>query len=120
MGYTTEFEGKFEFSRELTGEERQRLERVGDEDWRKVPNSDAPGYYCQWISEDGLTLEWDGNEKFYEYIGWLEWLIKKFFEPRGIKLNGEVEWSGEEKGDVGKIIVEDNQVTVKEGRITYD
>lgn len=71
-----------------------------------------PGLWCQWVpNEDGTKLEWDGGEKFYEYVPWLKYLITNFLDPWGYKLNGEVSWSGEEQGDVGVIHVEDNVVT---------
>lgn len=72
-----------------------------------------PGLWCQWIITDESELEWDGGEKFYNYIEWLEYLIENFFEPLGYKLNGVISWEGEETGDVGEIIVEDNKVTIK-------
>jgi len=80
-----------------------------------------PGLWCQWkLNEDGTELEWDGSEKFYSYVEWLQYLITHFLEPWGIKLNGEVEWQGEESGDFGKIIATDNIITVKIGRKEYD
>ena len=70
-----------------------------------------PGLWCQWVlTEDGESLEWDGGEKFYSYIEWLEYMIKHFFEPKGHKLNGEIQWYGEDQGDVGTIYVKDNKV----------
>ncbi len=36
-----------------------------------------------------------------------------------VKLNGEVEWVGEDPDDRGKIVVKDNVVEVYEARITY-
>ena len=73
-----------------------------------------PGLWCQWvITEDGESLEWDGDEKFYNYIEWLEYMIKHFFEPKGHKLNGEIEWFGEDRDDVGTIYVKDNKVQTK-------
>lgn len=118
MGYTTEFEGQLKLSRVLDLKEYKEMEEISSKDWRDDPTK--PGYYCQWVvTEDGKYLEWDGNEKFYDYVEWLEWLIKNFFEPKGIILNGSLEWDGEEKGDVGKITVKDNVVTVKEGKIVY-
>lgn len=80
-----------------------------------------PGLWCQWTpNEDGTKLEWDGGEKFYEYIPWLRYLIDNFLGPWGYKLNGEVTWEGEERCDLGKIQVEDNEITVLEGKITYE
>lgn len=79
-----------------------------------------PGLWLQWVlNEEGTELEWDGNEKFYNYIEWLQYLIGHFFEPWGIKLNGEIEWTGEDSNDKGKIAVTDNVIEVYEAVFTY-
>lgn len=79
-----------------------------------------PGLWCQWtLNDDGTELMWDGGEKFYCYTEWLKYMIKHFFNPWGITLNGEIEWEGEERGDLGKIVVTDNEVEVLNGNITY-
>ena len=85
------------------------------------PPQGQPGLWCQWIpSDDGTEIMWDGGEKFYHYTEWLEYIIDNFLAPNGYALNGEVYWYGEESDDIGKIIVSDNQVDVKYGRVTYD
>jgi hypothetical protein len=87
----------------------------------KSNKAGQPGLWCQWsITNDGLYLEWDGGEKFYNYIEWLRYLIKHFFERWGVKLNGEIEWYGEDPSDIGIIIVNDNNVRTKSGRIVYE
>lgn len=78
-----------------------------------------PGLWCNWIINDENELEWNGAEKFYYYVEWLQYLITNFFQPWGVLLNGEIEWEGEEKSDLGKIIVINNIITVKKGEITY-
>lgn len=79
------------------------------------PPDSQPGLWCQWIvSEDGTTLEWDGGEKFYEYVAWLEYLIEHFFNKWDVKLNGTVKWRGEDFEDMGIIVIADNKVTAKE------
>ncbi len=79
-----------------------------------------PGLWCQWVpNADGTAIEWDGGEKFYSYVKWIEYLIKHFLAPWGYVLNGAVEWSGEDAGDIGKIVIKDNKVKVLEGRIVY-
>ena len=40
--------------------------------------------------------------------------IDNFFEKWGIKLNGTIKWKGENMNDIGKIVVENNKVTVIE------
>jgi len=73
--------------------------------------STQPGLWCQWTpSDDRMGIEWDCGEKFYSYTEWLVYLIHKILAPNGYVLNGTVTWQGEEVGDVGKIIVEDNRV----------
>ena len=84
----------------------------------KTTKIGQPGLWCQWvIEEDGYELEWNGAEKFYNYIEWLKYLIDSFFEPWGIKLNGEIEWQGEDMSDRGKIGVIDN--VVKTYKVEY-
>lgn len=174
MGYTTEFEGSFEFEEPLTDKMIQYINRfsttrrikrnvekiketysdwkklsfngdlgedgeyfVGDSDWaldrfsRDVssdpsiidynePPAKQPGLWCQWVvSLDGKYLEWDDNEKFYDYIEWLDYLITHFFTPNNIFMNGSVIWRGENFEDIGKITVEHNKITVTKGKLTF-
>ena len=80
-----------------------------------------PGLWLQWVlNEDGTELSWDGNEKFYHYTEWLQYLIAHFFEPWGIKLNGEIEWVGEDSSDRGKIVVSNNHVEILDAVIGYE
>jgi hypothetical protein len=84
-----------------------------------IPPSTQPGLWCKWTpTEDRMGIEWDGNEKFYDYTEWLVYLIHKILAPNGYVLNGVVEWSGEETGDVGEIFVEDNKVFIQEWKGT--
>jgi hypothetical protein len=97
---------------------------VGDADEGVIDqNQEAktqPGLWCQWTpTEDGEGIEWDGGEKFYNYVEWLEYIITSFIKPWGFKLNGEVKWEGESNKDMGKIVVKDNKVTTKVAKVTY-
>lgn len=99
-------------------------------DWKKREklkeklNADIikqPSLWLQWVlNADGTELIWDGGEKFYSYIEWLKYLVVHFFEPWGIKLNGEIEWVGEDSSDFGKISVKDNVIVVYQGTKQYD
>jgi hypothetical protein len=95
-------------------------------DYNKPPVG-QPGLWCQWVvAEDDdayynyTRIEWDGGEKFYKYIEWLEYIIEHFLKPWGRTLNGEVEWQGEDHGDMGIIVVKDNVVTTKVGKVVYE
>jgi hypothetical protein len=87
-------------------------EAKGIIDYNRPPKT-QPGLWCQWVvSEDGDQLEWDGGEKFYNYTEWLVYMVKNFFEPWGVKLNGTIEWRGEDWDDHGKIKVKKSLIKV--------
>lgn len=76
------------------------------------PPSGQPGLWCQWTTnEAGTTIEWDEGEKFYDYTEWLAYLIENFLSRWGYTVNGEVEWAGEDRDDLGKLVVKDNVVS---------
>lgn len=78
------------------------------------PPQTQPGLWCQWIiTEDRKHLAWDGGEKFYEYIEWLQYMIDNFFTPSGFFLNGSVEWQGEDPGDTGTIVLKNNNMHIE-------
>ena len=89
-------------------------------DYNRHPRT-QPSLWCRWeLSEDRKYIQWDGGEKFYEYVDWLKYLIKKILAPREYILNGEVEWFGEDYNDRGLIIVKNNVVEIKYGRVIYE
>ena len=89
-------------------------------DYNRAPKG-QPGLWCQWTpNEDGTAIEWDGGEKFYKYVDWIEYLIENFLAPWGYVLNGEVNWEGEDSDDLGLIVIENNEVSTKIGRVIYE
>ncbi len=151
MGYTTVFEGAFRTDKTIDNdtavllkginETRRMIRKIGPEYgidgefYIKEDNDESvidgntppitqPGLRMQWLLEDDdRTIMWDGNEKFYNYIEWLTYIIHRILDPRGYLLSGEVWWSGEETTDNGKIIVEDNYVwinTLDDGKELVD
>lgn len=86
------------------------------------PPATQPGLWCQWVpTEDGNEIEWDGGEKFYDYVKWLEYLIAHFLNRWGYTLNGRVHWRCERTEEIGTIVVEDNVVTVLRGsHVVYE
>lgn len=141
MGYNTDFRGKFELNKKLDdytfdflkdlnttrrtkrnigpefgieGEFYFKDDDVGIIDNNKPPST-QPGLWCQWTpvhEEDKDVIEWDGGEKFYDYIEWIEYIISKILEPKGYILNGNVCFNGEEANDYGVINIVNNNVTV--------
>lgn len=79
------------------------------------PPKDQPGLWCQWLpNAEGTEIQWDGGEKFYDYVEWINYLIDNFLKPWGYTLDGSVNWYGEDRRDTGTIIIENNQVKVEE------
>lgn len=77
------------------------------------PPATQPSLWCQWTpDETGEYIEWDGGEKFYEYVTWLKYIVSNFLEPNGYNINGEVFFEGELSGDAGVICVENNCIKV--------
>lgn len=77
------------------------------------PPSTQPGLWNSWTpSADSKGIEWDGMEKFYNYVKWLKYIIKNFLIPWGYTLDGTVNFQGEDRDDRGSIVVTDNIVSV--------
>jgi len=127
MGYDTFFVGSFDLDKklddetlEMVGKLNEYSESFDNEDSDSFINSnpqfekprvDFTHSYCQWIpTEDAMSITYDGQEKFYDYIVWLEYLIQ-VLDSRGYKLNGDVRFGGEDCwNDHGYIKVRDNVV----------
>jgi hypothetical protein len=96
-------------------------DRYAENNRRSSAGECQPGLWCQWVLEnDGTELLWDGGEKFYNYVEWLQYMITKFFNPWGIKLNGTIEWHGEDRSDMGQIVVTDSVIKILVGTITFE
>ena len=73
------------------------------------PPRNQPSLWCQWIINDDNEIEWDGGEKFYSYIEWMEYILH-ILSDWGYVCNGEISWHGEHIGDTGTIHVINNVV----------
>lgn len=84
-------------------------------DWNTEPST-QPGLWCQWEPRhNGQLLAWNGTEKFYNYVEWLQYLISSFFAKWGHALNGTVSYQGEDPDDFGEIRVISNKISVRKG-----
>lgn len=119
MGYSTDFYGAFCLNKKLDHEtheflvkfnETRRMKRnvsaehgfegefyvdgkgfMGqDEEKNIIDYNQPPPNSTQ--SKNGRRIEWDGGEKFYDYVTWIEYIIKNFLKPKGYILNGSVRW----------------------------
>lgn len=108
----------------------------GIRDYNRPPEG-QPGLWCQWVpTEDGSALEWDEGEKFYDAAEWMAYLRTHFLSgadgfgdrpaaalidpkgmgwlPGGHQMRGTIMATGEEDGDVWRIVVRDEGVFVSE------
>lgn len=86
-----------------------------DKDATVIEYNDAPhnqpGLWCKWVpTENGECIEWDGCEKFYDYVEWIKYINDNFLKRWGITINGEVKWYGEEPEDVGTIYAKNGHI----------
>jgi hypothetical protein len=70
-----------------------------------TPATTQPGLWCQWVPSDcGKWIEWDGGEKFYNYVEWINYIQLTILKRWGIKIVAStVEWRGEDWDDQGSI-----------------
>ena len=110
MGYTTDFTGEIKLSRKLTIKEAKELLEIAEDSDIAQEKTGIHGY-MQWVPTHALDgIVWDGNEKFYNYTQFMEWLCG-WLKDRDIAANGELFWSGEDAADTGRIVVQENAVT---------
>lgn len=152
MGYTTEFSGAVEVHPPLNEKEIEYLKKFASTrrmDRKNGPyyvegtgfngqgrdadvinyNSPAkgqPGLWCQWQpTDDGTKIEWDGGEKFYNSVEWMQYLIDYFIgdNPLAKKelpflnkhvLHGKIAAHGEDSDDHWFLLVENNKVSALE------
>ena len=129
MGYNIEFDGEFELDRELTMKDYRWLTRLneerhddidGDLKYNGLSWDEQPSTYCSWCpTEDGDVITHDGSEKSSGNIFWIRHIVS-YLKEKGYVVNGEVEWEGDEAGDVGKIVVENNDVIIKKAKLTFE
>lgn len=73
------------------------------------PPSTQPGLWCQWRpTDDGMSIMWDGGEKFYEYREWIVYIVQNFLAPQGYTLTGNITFQGEDDDDRGTLVMQDN------------
>ena len=74
-----------------------------------LPPSTQPNLRCLWVPlKDGSAITWNGDEKFYGYWRWMQYIIDHFLKPWGITANGCIGLEGEDGADMGKITIKDN------------
>ena len=85
------------------------------------PPRTQPNLWCAWcLAGDNQGIVWDGGEKFYDYVEWLQYIRDSILTPRGYTLeSGNIEWQGEEMGDRGLITAKDNKIFVQYGVGSY-
>ena len=109
MGYTTEFAGRISIQPELTPEQQKTINDFCEE--RHGGNMDVhagmPGFWCDYET-DGKTIGWNGSEKSYHMLEWMQLLIKRFFSKWGCILNGSLQAQGEDPSDEWSLVVRDN------------
>ena len=110
MGYTTEFHGQFQLDKQMN--DLSILDKLNE--WADCCKDAPINGYCQWkLSKDRMAIQWDGNEKFYDYDKWLQFIIDLLLLPNHYILSGKVEFQGEAITDHGWLYIEENIVKIR-------
>ena len=127
MGYDFNMYGKFKFDKKLPEKlieifrEMNKNFECGKEWYQeKFNNKNIMAEWCPWVYNEknntltNLPFVWELNHNYY-FIDWLAWIIEFVCIPNDIKLNGEGEWEDDnhDKYWCGRIIIEDNHITLK-------
>jgi hypothetical protein len=116
MGYHTDFWGSVSVDPPLSPMEVTGLLSFS----REEHGPDTPGYYCQWEpTEDGTGIKWDENEKFYDSVPWMAYIIDTFLAPAGHVVNGTIDAQGEDSEDRWRLVVRDNVVSKQTPRLVW-
>lgn len=120
MGYTTEFEGKFELDKLPAAEVILQLNSLADLE-RGTRKGDMPDSYCDWeLTKDLQHIKWNGAEKFYYYKEWLQYIIDNILKPNRLTLSGSVKYKGESFDDFGVLAIEDGVVVKTKAALIDD
>lgn len=119
MGCTTTFQGEFKFDRDPSLKVIRKLRALEDQDTREL-EGEYPSNYCQWVLTKNLDgLKWDGGEKFYGYVEWLQWIIDHILLHAGMNLTGRVAFK-DDYGDRGFVVVEHNIACIEQEELVGD
>lgn len=76
------------------------------------PPRGQPSSWCTWVPNDaGTRLDWGRGDHFYEYVEWLDYLIRHFMQAWHYRVEGKVAWRGS-NDDEGVISVANDRISV--------
>lgn len=118
MGYTTRFSGELKFTQPLTKDQEEQLRSYFGEDFRDhpewqefLPRHSHLSYIDLTFAQDMSGLKHDGSEKTYyfeEIINSVLKMMRKKWPEFG--LTGALLATGEEAGDIWKLVIGDDGI----------
>jgi len=123
MGYTTKFEGRLNFNKNLPISAISKLKTILGEDCREHPEWSRPDltYIDLKLTDDLMGVEWDGSEKTYDLVEKVNLIIKLMRqEYPDFELTGEMSAQGEEIDDIWKLKMDSNVAIGVEIHINVD
>ena len=112
MGYSTDFSGAFNSDVEMSDELVEVINAFSEMN-HYGEDGKPDSRWCD-FEVSKTQLYWNQSEKTRCYVEWLEYLVKHFFEPNGVKLSGVMNWQGDDEHDIGHIIMVNNAISVRE------
>lgn len=117
MSYNTTFEGKFKCTPKCNQSQINFINNINN---FNIKNYNIPNDKCCWIiNNTGEYLQWNNDKSSIYYDDWIIYLLKSFFIPNNILLNGIIKWYGDDHFDIGKIIINNNCIDIFDAKITF-
>lgn len=122
MGYDTYHSGDYSLNKEPNEIVKKFFETydLKNADIENDPNCDL--WSLSRFTEGGSTkwcIEREECTRHSEAADGLQFIIDHVLIPNGLVINGVVYWSGEESGDLGKVVVRNNKITIYYAHIIY-
>lgn len=115
MGYNTSFEGVINIAPPLTANEVEELNMFFD---ARHDDRNTPSIWCDLVAYESL-IKWNGSEKTYALDEWIRYVINHFI-GKDHTCNGKMIAHGEDYGDIWQIVVIDNEVSTRKGKIIFE
>jgi hypothetical protein len=111
MGYDTKYYGRLEIGpTPLPRSLREEIQRNSDNEHREGNGPDGkpiyPGIHCDFtVTNDGTSIVWNGSEKTYNGVEWINWIIFQYLFPNGYTLTGHLDAQGADSDDVWRLMI---------------
>jgi hypothetical protein len=133
MGYSTDFYGVLKTDKEIPAKIAAKMRELSETDTRDIthggdhsvarPSGGFPGFHCDFApTDDNHGIRWNGSEKTYDAVEWIDYLVRTYLGPNGITIpDGQfLDAQGEEHGDTWRLTIINGRPVQVNARLVYE